>query len=336
MSSKILDERKALCKLINVISEEARNCGGTIFGGAARVKAQKQPAVEAFYEKCEKGQCSKSRYADFKEDPATAAARNAIPNDLDIYFPILGDVGKFISKLAVANLHVVVGVERTQYQGLANLSGEIRVRKLKCWFNVQNLPRSLSLWMRRIKMKVDVVTGPPGMQPPFDVELDLACNGLMISPDNEFRLMPCMMKHLTQPHRRFEALGKLLEDIRARKTQLISPKAPLIRIQKLYKWTIEASNVSSSCEASRLEGEDCFICLQPFATKESPSTRTTWPYIELGCCKKHMHRLCAKNWLDKRDEHSNCPHCGIRNFAIDDKDRRLITAMGHLFPLNVD
>jgi hypothetical protein len=323
------DVCKATCHLTRLILEQVGE--GEVFGGFVRDMAIKYTAADAFYKKCSEGKCDKKRYSCRKEDPETADDRLIMSKDMDIFFRKEEDVPEFIKRLEEANLTVkccnIPGVSNHPYLGFDR---EISVNKLVCSFNMQNAPVFIQRMMLPVRVLLDVVTGPEGVLPPFSVEPDLACNTLMLR-NGDFTLMPCMTSHLHWPQKRLEALNKLLGDVRAHRTQLISPLAPVFRIQKLaHNWRIEADNVSSSCEAHLVDDEDCFICLQPFIRKKNSTAHTKQPYIELGCCKKHMHKHCAKTWLAWRDEDAPCPHCGIRDFVVGKKDVRLITAIGDL------
>lgn len=324
-SFEFFNVRKATCHLTRLILDQVGE--GEVFGGFVRDMAIKYAAADAFYKKCDEGKCDKKRYACRKEDPETADDRLIMSKDMDIFFRKEDDVPAFIKRLEDANLKVECCNTPGMYM---EMERKIKVNKLACSFNMQNMPVFIHRMMAPVQVLIDVVTGPEGMVPPFSVEPDLACNTLMLR-NGEFTLMPCMTKHLQWPHKRLEALNKLLDDVRAHRTQLISPLTPLRRIQqRAHEWRIEADNVSSSCEAHLVEDEDCFICLQSFIRKKHSTTHTMQPYIELGCCKKHMHKHCAKTWLAFRDADSPCPHCGIRNFVVGEKDARLIVAIGDL------
>jgi hypothetical protein len=303
--------------LTRTIIEIAQRKNGIIFGGMPRNKIRHDTAAKEFYEKCSKGECDIALYDDPDHDPETAEGRLILDNDVDIFFKNPVDVAAF--KIAL-KAHKNVDFKPTNRRGSFTRSNntwpvDLEVEKIMCSFS---LPYVIAKAIDPVLIAVDIVLGP-GF-PPFKDKIDLECNSLMLTQDNEYRLMPCMTKGIRDPLLKHDMLNRIMTNIKNKTTTLVDEDAQPNRIHKILSqsWSIKGDGCMISHDVVDVDTV-CFICHDEFRETE------VRPYIKLMCCTRPMHAKCSNKWLFNTGVIDHCPSCGsIEGFTHTKKDRRLI------------
>lgn len=324
MNSFTVNRGYFVTQLSNKIIKHAEASRGILFGGVPRTKAIHDPAADAFYAKCNEGVCEKRLYDDEEHDPETFHDRTLTYRDIDIFFTCATDANEFNERLKNDRELFIKKTKnyKNYLRGIGGGTVKIDIDTKRCTYK---LPWACRIQMGgSLEMKVDIITGPSGMAPPFNVDLDLECNGLLLNK-GQYELMSCLSKGLDTPHKRFMKLKDVLENIRNKKTYIVSENIPMYRIQKMaMRWEIHGVRFMS-CPCRHKESKDdlkdkeCFICHEPIEQI----------YIGMTCCsgKMRMHGDCGFRWLNTNLDIDKCPGCNS-GLKICNKDKSLILAIG--------
>lgn len=316
------------------LSREIIKCAyksnGIVFGGAVRNKVAHDSAADDFYYKCINDMADRTLYSDATYDVETKD-RLLVDKDVDVFFVSESDVVAFKQRMVTdSRLWLSRSKDPRGSWTKTNIgnvdcgltTGIVRIEQLFCAFHLPNVVRRSTVVEH---VKVDIVIGIQGSMPPFNLKIDLECNGLMLGPDNEFKLLPCMTKDYTTPSKKLSELNRIVEDIKAHRTILVSSNVADFRITKLVKkkWTITGRSLSIT-HCPKDPDDLCMFCHEPLPNNE--------PFIQLKCCKGSVHGACAQNWIRANNAITvprtvfscPCPCCGLDNFALYKADQKLI------------
>lgn len=322
--------------LERLIVETAQQSDAVVFGGHVRDKIWHDAAADEFYKYYEKdiersvfaaSNDMDVAYADKDYHPSSYAGRIHCSKDIDVFFPDIDNVIKFKKLLAKNHMWFSISSTRRANQyGFESGATGVLVQTLNVAYWAPMCLRSEPQFANS-SVKVDIVTGPTGSAPPFG-RIDLACNGLLLTADNEFQLMKSLLSEYEPnqrgtpmtPMQKLDKLNKIIGDIKEKKTQLINPTVDDIRITKLLNegWQVSGS-AFTALECLNKPDDKCFVCLDDFE-----STTDSAVNIKMTCCKGHMHAKCAGRWIQNAHSHDVCPRCGTSDgFDLSDEDRKL-------------
>ena len=339
-----LDHGALRASLGRSIVAAAQKAGGILFGGAVRDKIVHDKAATEFYSNClAKEELYRCHYSDPSKDPLTAAGRLLQSEDLDIWFQNPSDKVKFKEMLLANNMWhsnsttsapAAAGYEFDEQSDLL-----IEKMAVSYW-----APIEVMNFVPMPCIKVDMVTGPKGSAPPFG-EIDFECNGLLLTAENEYKLMSSLV-HKKTPKDKVLMLTSIISDIENKVTNMVSPTISKYRLNKLLDkgWTV----ATDTFEASRFtytntNKDNCCCTLCPRflddLTIEPPELTIphTGTVITTKCCKTNMDAACLSAWLKEESEESEesnkCPWCeciecieciDCTNFKVTAKDKRLL------------
>ena len=290
---------QAQLSLIEIVIKSAQNANGIIYGGIPR------------------NQITRS------------AGHVAFDNNCNIYFKNSDAVAEFKAGLERAHLwYRSYGRHKMHtYGGMHPVDPKIMVERLECSFY---LPRVLRDMLPAISLNVDVVTG---QFHPFAQELDMECNGIMINPEGEYKLFPCLLNNCMTPLAKVCVMNRIIQDVQQKKTTLLSHYASKQRIMKLVQanWNIHASSCTIICNVNLLNKpsnpiiDTCSICLNNVNAEDAP-------FIKLKCCQGCVHAACAVEWSKKSVDLIACPRCNSHSrsacpFLFDQRDLQLLRAL---------
>jgi hypothetical protein len=325
--------------LERLIVTTAQQSDAVVFGGHVRDKIWHDAAADEFYKYYEKDiertvfadvNDMGVAYADKDYHPSSYAGRIHCSKDIDMFFSDIDNVIKFKKQLAENHMWFSISSTRCANQYGFDCSNGVLVQTLNVAYWAPLCLRSEPQFANS-SVKVDIVTGPAGSAPPFG-RIDLACNGLLLTADNEFRLMKSLHseyncsqykhgKSMTPMHK-LDKLNEIIADIKEKKTQLINPTVNDIRITKLLNegWQVFGSEFCALVCPNKPD-DKCFVCLDDFV---STTTSDSTVNIKMVCCNGLMHAKCAGRWIDNANSHDVCPRCGTSDgFDLSDEDRKL-------------
>ena len=341
--------KKKLCRtkasLERDIIECVQNAGGIVFGGCLRDKIIHDTAATSFYEAYNKDTEREPKesvygdmniaYIDETYNPASAEARMLVANDIDVFFKHNEGNGEDNNNICVAKFMKLLtknhmwfsGVHTRNAYGLDG-NANVRVDTIKVAYWIPPCMRYGEVFEAIVK--VDIVTGPAGLEPPFG-KIDLECNGVLLTADNEYRLIKSLYEN--DEHRvsmsnirgemsaiqKLKKLNEVIADINLKKTRLVNPDVNSYRIDKLVEvgWAVQGTMFIATKVPAPSCDELCFICLNSF-TKGHAN-------ILMACCKGAMHTKCARDWVTKANTLDVCPRCGTsKDFDVCDADKKLV------------
>lgn len=224
-------------------------------------------------------------------------------------------------RLALHNVHIWI-------QGKNEIARPCEyghLHKFRCAFYLPGVLRDALGGLFDLGLELDIVLAGAAATS-FGVTLDLECNGITITPEDEYKLLPCLTRNLKNPDAKLAALHRIVDDVKQKQTTLLSHRACTSTIQELVdqKWTIRGNGCAIGWHTYEniKENEDvCSICLCTFSHTE--------PAIKVNCCRGHIHPACANLWTQKSRTLDLCPRCnsGPPAFYIDERDILLIRAL---------
>jgi hypothetical protein len=271
-------------KIMRDIVNVAIDAGGQVFGGYVRDSIILE---ETYKEKLEE-------VYENSAPPEFEIEEKLIPSDIDVCFRTQVDYNTFVRFLNKRKYKVTKCNTSAYDQYIFGhrklfVDAEIDVFELIR----KNLPSTISTtsiaeFIRPIsfskRVQVDVIVSIDN--PPFK-KLDFESNGLMMSSGG---LTLCdQLSEKKSILQKFETLTRIVEDIKERKTKLLTPK--IGRIQKMLdkRWAIVGH---SEIE----DGDSCIICTLPF-DKDG---------FRLNCCSAAYHITC----LDQtKQRFGSCIQC---------------------------
>ncbi len=233
-----------------------------------------------------------------------------------------GDLALAKFRLALHNAHIWI-------QGKNEIARPCEyghLQKFQCAFYLPGVLRGALGGLFDLGLELDIVLASATTS--FGATLDLECNGITITPEDEYKLLPYLTRELKNPDAKLAALRRIVDDVKQKQTTLLSHRACTSTIQDLVnqKWTIRGNGCAigwMQTEKDKKENADdvCSICLCVFSPAE--------PAIKVNCCRGHIHPACANLWTQKSRTLDLCPRCnsGPPAFYIDERDILLIRAL---------
>lgn len=271
-------------KMMSCVEQAARSAGATIFGGFVRDKIIHDHFASEFY----KTGSSLSKYNDPLFMPETFSKRTIIPKDIDMFMPS--------DKIPVfkQNLENLLLTMKTKSIVNNQFYFNFKHTKAEVIFAVNPIIKHL-IDNKKLVVNIDIIHSD-NMQAD---DLDFECNGLWITPDNEFKLCPSLQANKS-PRDKLQKLNDIIGDILNNRAMIVSEHTMSYRIKRMIQkgWIVFGDTVRSVLQKTVDPESVCLICLDEFTNKIE---------INLNCCNAKMHKCCATTFIHK-GAHS-CPHC---------------------------
>lgn len=285
---------RSLYVMYRDVQELIQKHNGLIFGGYPRDMILHDINAAKFYV-----EYSTEDY----QDPACApelADRFLVPKDIDCFMST-ETMEKFMVSL---NDHYTIVSQTENVQLLrymdSTLDASLRLKKVRVEAKISppGLRALLPHYLRNVSISIDIVNGAntSKLDPPYGL-VDFYCNGIILTPDNEYRLSKHMY-NITCALTKRKLLDKVIEDISARKA-VAAIRVPLYRTTKMMQrnWRIEADKYTLFKEPTP---EDvCCICLQELKGYQ----------LKRHCCNIRYHSKCYKTMTTFQDYNMLCPGC---------------------------
>lgn len=299
-------------KLMQTVVSAVQEVGGTIFGGYVRDRIIHDHYATEFYSKAQ--YTSLEKYADENYMPELNL-RTLIPSDIDCCM-ITSNISKLKDVLACNMLHVVDTGTMCASHYFKCLPNNVKHTKLKITFAVNPLLLSL-IDTLTYEVKLDIVHSDGIIEPPINV-VDFECNGIILTPDNEYKIARVMLPQ--SPKDKIDMMNRIMKDIIDRQTYIVFEDSCRHRIMRMLGkgWTISSPCITTfklKDSSDEIE-ETCIICLDTFKINDY--------YAKFRCCKgSRMHMGCAAKLL--KTECESCPTCRTE-LVIQKADLRIVGA----------
>lgn len=311
-------------QIMYMIERDALDNDGIIFGGAVRDTIISQEYAKRYrqYLRENKMRFNSKKFWDVSVHPETAA-RTLVPDDLDIYFDQVENVGKFLRSLQEKcnEEHIELRVEKTNDDPstITRYGRFIDVQKVSLTMYIGKVPFISHGY--ELTINVDVVTPYYRVliQPPFN-NLDFLCNGFIktkygityskdtgtyIDALSDMERTVEILK-IQQDMIQFKTNFCRYEKIRHRDIGTFSKNSYACkRIHKLlskteFPWTIcnLPFEIVQTTESNL--GQTCSICLSDLEEEESMAiTSTLKEDVKIRTSVNHVH--CLMSYLIKQN-----------------------------------
>jgi hypothetical protein len=308
-------------KLMSQVENCLREAGGTIFGGKPRDSHIHNVNAGKFYDKIsemdhDEFMSNRQKYSDPEFLPEFIG-RLHLPSDIDAFMKTsqIDDFKKLIEKNMLRFKEKSTANASIYFEELEP-STRLKHTKFEVCFAMNPIMRyKFEKVYDDYKIKVDVIHADDvtGIEPPFG-KLDMECNGILVTSENEYKLCKNLAQDYPQPGQKLKKLNSVLDDILEKKTTLVSDRAPIFRIQDMVKrgWRVKGKELEVFIEKE--EVDVCMLCQGDFKNSKIRS--------KFMCCNNRMHPNCAKEMIEKSQWTGSCPMCR-KELNISAEDIRL-------------